>query len=145
MTRTQITLKSYAYIVHDHHLLVFEHTQFPEAGIQVPGGSVELGEDPVDAVIREAMEETGLKSIRVVRPLGKVTRDLGDFGLVGLQERYYFHLTVDSFPGDEWLGYEMSPSDGSPGPIEFRFYWVPFDQIPSLSGGQDEMIDRLLG
>ena len=36
--------KVLAYIIQDDRLLVFRHTQFPEAGIQVPGGTVEQGE-----------------------------------------------------------------------------------------------------
>lgn len=44
----------------ENELLVFNHTDFPESGIQVPGGSGDAGEDPVHAVKREVKEETGL-------------------------------------------------------------------------------------
>jgi hypothetical protein len=36
--------KVYAYILKDNRLLTFRHTQAPEAGLQVPGGTVEAGE-----------------------------------------------------------------------------------------------------
>jgi 8-oxo-dGTP pyrophosphatase MutT (NUDIX family) len=40
-----------------HELLLFEHES---AGVQIPAGTVEPGEDPGGAVLREAREETGL-------------------------------------------------------------------------------------
>jgi 8-oxo-dGTP diphosphatase len=42
-------------------ILVFEHTHdYPDSGIQVPGGGIEAGETPQQAALREAFEETGL-------------------------------------------------------------------------------------
>jgi 8-oxo-dGTP pyrophosphatase MutT (NUDIX family) len=38
-------------------LLLFEH---PNAGIQIPAGTVEVDEEPIDAALREAIEETGI-------------------------------------------------------------------------------------
>jgi 8-oxo-dGTP pyrophosphatase MutT (NUDIX family) len=46
-------------------LLVFEHDN-PLAGIQVPAGSVEPGETPLSAVLREVSEEAGLTGVEVV-------------------------------------------------------------------------------
>jgi 8-oxo-dGTP pyrophosphatase MutT (NUDIX family) len=48
-------------------LLLIEH---PNAGIQIPAGTVEPGEDPSNAVLREAVEETGLSGFSIVRSLG---------------------------------------------------------------------------
>ena len=48
-------------------LLLFRH---PNAGIQLPAGTVEAGETPEQAVLREAAEETGLMNLRLVRSLG---------------------------------------------------------------------------
>lgn len=43
-------------------LLVLEHTEaFPDAGVQVPAGGVEPGEDPEGTARRELFEETGLR------------------------------------------------------------------------------------
>lgn len=41
-------------------LLVFDHPDVPEAGVQVPAGGVEAGETPAEAAIRELREESGL-------------------------------------------------------------------------------------
>ncbi len=50
------------------HSLKYDYYKFP-------GGGIEDGEDPVDAVIRETMEEAGLKVIREsVVPYGHVHR-----------------------------------------------------------------------
>jgi 8-oxo-dGTP pyrophosphatase MutT (NUDIX family) len=40
-----------------HHLLLIDH---PNAGIQIPAGTVEPSETPEQAVLRETLEETGL-------------------------------------------------------------------------------------
>jgi 8-oxo-dGTP pyrophosphatase MutT (NUDIX family) len=44
-------------------LLVFQH---PSAGVQVPAGTVEAGEDIEQAVLRETFEETGLEGVRLI-------------------------------------------------------------------------------
>ena len=50
-----------------HNLLLFEH---PNAGIQIPAGTVEADETPEEAVIREVTEETGLASLSIRQYLG---------------------------------------------------------------------------
>ena len=52
-------------------LLVFRH---PNAGYQLPAGTIEKGEAPAFAVVREVWEETGLR-VRVVRKSGVEERD----------------------------------------------------------------------
>ncbi len=41
-------------------ILVFEHRDFPEAGVQVPAGGIEAGETVEQAALRELHEETGV-------------------------------------------------------------------------------------
>jgi 8-oxo-dGTP pyrophosphatase MutT (NUDIX family) len=41
-------------------LLVFSQPSSPEAGVQVPGGTVDAGESPFKAIKREVLEESGL-------------------------------------------------------------------------------------
>ena len=62
--------KVYAYITRNKQLLVFSHVDFPEVGVQVPGGILELDELPESAVLREALEETGLEGLQLAAYLG---------------------------------------------------------------------------
>ncbi len=48
-------------------VLLFRH---PTAGVQIPAGTVEVGEDPLAAGLREAREESGLPNLEIVRELG---------------------------------------------------------------------------
>ncbi len=48
-------------------LLLFEH---PHAGIQIPAGTVNEGEAPRQAALREVAEETGLSAVRVLAEIG---------------------------------------------------------------------------
>lgn len=48
-------------------LLLFQH---PSAGIQIPAGTVEPGETPEAAAVRETQEETGLHTVAIDQYLG---------------------------------------------------------------------------
>jgi 8-oxo-dGTP pyrophosphatase MutT (NUDIX family) len=54
-------------------MLVFRHGR---SGVQVPAGTVEAGEAPEVAAIRELAEETGLTAARLVGALGQSVDDL---------------------------------------------------------------------
>lgn len=96
------TAKVYAYITNRDRLLVFTHTHFPEAGTQVPGGTVDPGEDPAEAVLREAVEETGLDGLVVAALLGEAEYDLAAFGRAEIAHRRYYHLICPGDPPDAW-------------------------------------------
>ncbi len=91
------TTKVIAYITRDNaagrrELLVFEHRDYPDAGIQVPVGTVETGELPEVAVMREAEEETGLAGCRLVAKLG--VYDWLNTYTGEMNERHVFHLAA---------------------------------------------------
>lgn len=106
--------KVVAYITHGDRLLVFRHTQFPEAGIQVPAGTVEEGEDPDVAVLREATEETGLTDLDLVSLLGEQVRDMSDYGRDEIHHRRFYHVRCTGDPPVTWRHLERSPADGTP-------------------------------
>jgi len=135
------TEKVYAYITQEDQLLVFEHTRFPKAGIQVPGGTVEEGENVEKAVLREAIEETGLRELAIHSYLGEREYDLSEVGGIGIHRRHFFHVHYSGEYRSRWRNFEISPSDGYPEPIEFEFYWVKFpDDVPDLIAGQGELL-----
>jgi len=73
-------------------LLVFRH---PDAGIQLPAGTIEVGETPEAAVLREVREETGLTAVEIVAHLETLDQVL-EGGDCVLTE--YYALEVE--PGD---------------------------------------------
>lgn len=141
-----IRYKVFAYITHANRLLVFRHLEFPEAGIQVPAGTVKEGEDLVDAVMREAQEETGLTDLVLESYLGENIRDMADTGQDEVQHRHFYHLRCEGTPPDCWQHAETDPSDGNPAPIWFEFTWVDLSgEIPELSWDFGKMLPLLLG
>jgi len=141
-----LTRKVVAYITCDDQLLVFSHVDFPDAGIQVPAGTVEDGETLEEAVLREASEETGLSDLKIESFLGTRVYDMHPMdGRDIVVQRHYFHL---SFPGPaelaSWRHWEKQPSERAPEPILFELFWVMFpDGIPDLSGNLGDMLNRL--
>ena len=139
-----ITGKVVAYITQDDRLLVFSHPAFPEVGIQVPAGTMKEGEAPEEAVLREAREESGLDELEIRSLLGVQDYDLAAYGRAEIQRRYFFHLEFHGEAPATWRHYEANPSDGSPAPIEFEFYWVRLpDEVPELSGDQGALLSEV--
>jgi len=137
--------KVYAYITDRDRLLIFSQPDFPEAGLQVPGGTVKPGETPEAAAQREAEEETGLPGLRLAHFLGEQVRDMADYGLDEIHHRYFYHLECTHSPPGVWRHTEEDPSDGSPAPIVFELFWVRLpDGVPLLIAQQDFMLPRLL-
>ncbi len=139
-----MTDKVVAYITQKDKLLVFSHPLFPEAGIQVPAGTIKPGELPGDAVLREAREETGLHELEIRSFLGVREHDLSQYGIAEVHRRHFFHIECREETPTTWRHFENDPSDGSPAPIEFEFFWVKFpDEVPELSGEQGEMLHKV--
>jgi 8-oxo-dGTP diphosphatase len=139
-----VTDKVVAYITRGEHLLVFRHTAYPEAGIQVPAGMMDPGESPQETVLREAREETALSALRIKRFLGVREYDLAPYGQDEVHRRHFFHIELVEELADTRRHCESSPSQGES--VEFEFYWVKLpDHVPELSGGQDELLSELVG
>jgi 8-oxo-dGTP diphosphatase len=140
----QIKEKAFCYITNRARLLVFNHPDFPEAGIQVPGGTIEPGEDPAEAAMREAREETGLNGFVLHCHLGVMEVDQTPYGKPEVHRRHFYHLEYLHSPPETWRHGEMHPSDGSPAPIFFDFFWAPLpNQVPELIAGQGEFLPSL--
>ena len=132
--------KVVAYITHGGKLLVFRHTQHPEAGIQVPAGTVEEGELPMHAVMREAREETGLERLEMRAFLGKQRYHLEWFDRSEVQVRHFYHLELLGEAPATWQHCESSPE----GPVPFEFFWATLPHgVPHLAAGQGELLSAL--
>jgi 8-oxo-dGTP pyrophosphatase MutT (NUDIX family) len=115
--------KAFAYVTHRARVLVFEHALFPEAGVQVPAGTVMIGEPPAVAVLREVREETGLSNFVETAYLGAVDFDARAIGKDELHRRHFFHLPLLGEVPERWRHYERAAADGS-GPLAFDLYWL---------------------
>jgi 8-oxo-dGTP pyrophosphatase MutT (NUDIX family) len=142
----KIINKAFAYITNRNRLLVFVHPFAPEAGIQVPAGTVKANEHPDEAVLREAFEETGLSDLVLDCFLGEHELDLSDFGKDEIHHRYFYHLRCEEDPPSRWRHEERDPSDGpNARPIIFELFWVPLpDSVPPLIADHGKMIPQLM-
>ena len=135
--------KVFAYITSSAGLLILRHPHHPEAGLQVPAGTVEPGESLEAAVMREAREETGLSGLKVVRYLGDTVFDASPWGGAPAQRRHFFHLRLLSDAPTRWLHNETD--GGNTAPILFELYWALLPGgLPPLIAGHDEMLPALL-
>ena len=139
--------KTFAYITQGNNLLIFEHDDAPEAGIQVPAGSIEADESPEEAVVREAKEETGLQKLSVIRFLGEQIRDMSDYGKQEIHHRYFYHLICNEKTQNSWQHGEKYPSNESEHDGSFRhifnFYWSDLGQLPELIADHDFYVGKL--
>jgi 8-oxo-dGTP pyrophosphatase MutT (NUDIX family) len=111
-------------------VLVFEHRDFPEAGTQVPAGTVHQDEDPAVAVVREVFEETGAEA-RVVRGLG-FTDAIAPRGEP--RRNYFFELETDE-PRDTWE--HIVQGGGEDEGMVFVCRLVPLTPRPELIADAD--------
>ena len=131
--------KVVAYIVRDGRIIVFRHgddESLDESGILMPAGTIEPGELPADAALREAYEETGLSGLRLVRYLGAAEYDMRP-SQDSVHVRHFFELTIDGEAPANWTVYEA-------GNIRFDLYWIPLRQAHVVGAGQAAMVGRLL-
>lgn len=140
----QTNRKVYGYVTRQQgeqtQVLVFDHVDFPEAGTQVPGGSVDPGESLEQAVLREVREEAGLDGLSIVRHLGIFHLEVPERNQ--LQERHFFHLTAGRELPDQWL-HSVSHGEEDQG-LRFRFYWMDLrEAAPLLAGQQGCLLERL--
>ncbi|WP_018183024.1 NUDIX hydrolase [Kaistia granuli] len=124
-------------------LLVFREPDFPEYGIQVPGGTMEPGETPDQAARREFLEETGLTAPAGMTLLGE--RDYRYAPADGPERqhrRWFFHLPLDGEFAENWEHLEMHPDAGGP-PIRFHLFWLALPLGEALFGELDAMLGQL--
>lgn len=132
----------FTYITRQENLLVFDHVDQQYLDPQVPGGTIENGEDPEVAALREATEETGLEELNVNALLGSFEQDLVSIGRNEVIHAWFYHLSTVQETLPRWRHFELDPSGGTD-PIEFELYWVPMNNIPKLGGLDNAMLAEL--
>jgi 8-oxo-dGTP pyrophosphatase MutT (NUDIX family) len=123
--------KAYGFVLRDgeegRELLVFEHAGIPEAGLQVPGGTIEEGETPLQAVAREVLEESAL-------PLGG-WRPAASFEVDG-DLWHCFATKPEMVLPDSWRCEPLGPERAQG--LRFEYRWTPLVGGDALAGSQEE-------
>lgn len=133
--------KVFAYIVHNNRLLLFRQPLSPEAGIQVPAGTLEDNETPEHGVLREAVEETGLTHLQIVEFLGVCDHPVPERDQI--HRRHFFFLTCIGNVPECWQHNE-SAGENVADPIPFDFFWAEFPNgLPLLAPGHGKMLQEL--
>jgi 8-oxo-dGTP pyrophosphatase MutT (NUDIX family) len=127
-------LKVLIYATWRDRLLVFDEPDFPDVLWQVPGGTVETGEDIAEAALREFCEETGLAPSAPLTPLAVHDYRFSlKIGGIAWHRRHYFHVELKDHHPETWLHQELTPFGGGD-PIQFRFFWIDFTQAKARLG-----------
>ncbi|MBX0356792.1 NUDIX domain-containing protein [Halobacillus sp. Nhm2S1] len=132
--------KAYGYVTRiidgQTQVLVFQHP-IPEAGVQIPKGTVEPGEDTQDAVLREMEEETGLRNLHVEKRLAD---DLWENDDGAIHHRFFYKLMI-SDAEDEW---EQQPMGGGEEEgLTFHFFWISSMNEVELIRGHGDYLDLI--
>ncbi|MBP2111222.1 NUDIX hydrolase [Paenibacillus silagei] len=134
----QIYRKVLAYITYNDKLLVFTHRDAPEAGVQVPAGTVEPDESVEDALYREIAEESGIEQqeLRLVKHLKTYL-----YYAEHKQQRHERHVYWLEFVHEPLPAWEHRISAaGEDAGLVFDYYWVPVQEAV-LAGGQGYCLD----
>lgn len=125
-----MSAKAYGFVLRGEgaarELLVFEHAGLPDAGLQVPGGTVEAGETPIEAVAREVLEESGL-------PL-EGWRAVASFD-DGPQRWHCFAVATAMPLPDAWRCEPLGPERAQG--LRFEYRWIALADGEALAGTQE--------
>ena len=140
-----VTQKAYAYVTREAFgagaVLAFRHRDYPEAGVQVPRGTVDAGEDPAATVMREVCEECGLCDARLIGLLASDVEAQPD-DPAWSWERYFFHLVAPNAP-DQWE--HIVTGDGEDNGLVFACFWLPGERLGDLWPGFGDYLHLVLG
>ena len=140
-TGTSVVEKVVAYATSGGRLLVFTHPRHPEAGLQVPAGTLEAGESPYAGVLRELREETGLITFGLPHYLGTADFDMAPFERAEVHRRYFFSVDVR---GPVQEGWQHEETSGGSAALElFEFKWVSLHDVPPLIAGQGALLGAM--
>jgi ADP-ribose pyrophosphatase YjhB (NUDIX family) len=141
--------KAFAYITRGasagQEILLLAHPDHPDAGIQVPAGTMRDGEPVLEAALREAGEETGLRDLTVVGALGTAEFDARPFGRNEVHLRHFVHVRCGDATEDRWEHWEEFPDDEPGGQVRFELYWARLgDEVGELIGDHGALLGQLI-
>jgi len=125
-------------MVRDNHLLLIKRKYNPDAGYwSIPGGHLDLGERVEHAAVREAHEETGLKT--------KITKLAGIINKIMYDDdgKIEYHYVLINYFVEQIEGDPNQPPNAADDALDAKF--VPFDEIKNykLTESLVELLKRL--
>ncbi len=115
--------KVFAYVIREKgskkQLLAFDHKDFQEGALQVPGGTLKKGEDPVEGLKREVWEESGLTDLENIEKLGEA--DLAS-AVDGEEFHAHFFRCDTALGCDSWD--HKVKGDGEDSGLCFSYRWL---------------------
>lgn len=135
--------KVLAYIVRNsssgQELLVFDHRNFPDAGTQVPAGTVKLGEPIENALKREVLEESGISLSSIGRFVGSYEWHRND--LNELHKRHVFFISLEGLK-DSWQHIVTGSDDDNS--LVFDYFWISLEEASSLlAANQGDYLEHI--
>ena len=125
----ELTKKVSAYIVRESNkgydeLLVFSHKDYPDVPVQIPGGTVEEGEDLITALRREIYEESGLKEFKIIKRIGEINyyNDLNQ-----KFKRHFYLIRVSKTTSDTWE--HKVGGKGEDKGLIFKYFWYQPQEV----------------
>jgi 8-oxo-dGTP pyrophosphatase MutT (NUDIX family) len=100
-------------------------------GLQVPGGTLQLGEELEECLLREIYEEAELRSVKINSHLGEQTYFLENKNAE--ITRHYFHLTIEDCC-DEFTVVVSSEDEDNGWIYHYQWIGLESENIPSLGG-----------
>lgn len=119
-------------------VLVFDQANSPEAGTQVPAGTIEPSERAGAAIVRELREETGITTPVEPIPFAVNVFDMAEFKDEVHVRHWYVARNDGAFPEEGWSHTER-PGGGKPD-IECSFYWKPVAECYDLIAGHGQLL-----
>lgn len=122
-------------------LLVFDHRDFPNAGTQVIGGTLEVGESMKSSMIREIHEESGiLLKEEDIHLVGNTTYHRKE--IEEINERTYFVVYNKKLSLSDYFEHVVR-STGEDDGMVFNFYWIKAaDAKERLTGKFYELVSE---
>jgi len=143
METYKIKNKVLAYIIRDSitgpEILAFTHRDFPEAGLQVPGGTLDEGEDPLKGILREVKEESGLETFAKVVLLEKQEYVATEKKEIHL--RSFFQLNYEKSIESTFT--HIVSAGEEDGGLVFIYRWSKLEELPVLAGDQGAMLSEV--
>ncbi len=143
---SKVADKAVAYITRLHdskiQLLVFDHDEkFADAGTQVPCGTVDPGESPLDTLFREIQEEAGLVGLEKAEQIDRY-QFFADYAQKYLR-RHVYHIQAKGSQPDKWT--HIVQGHGDDEGMSFHYFWIDLKTAKGqLSGRFDDSVDLLI-